>query len=74
MAEDRDESRSPLRVLAVVPAWNEAHRVAEVVLSRIPPDTIDECLLVDDGSSDDTAAVGREAGVSVARHPPCVFG
>lgn len=60
--------KSAVRVLAVVPAWNEAHRVAEKVLRLVPADEVDEVLLVDDGSTDDTRAVAEAAGATVITH------
>jgi glycosyltransferase involved in cell wall biosynthesis len=57
------------KLLAVVPAWNEADNIGAVVaeLSRlpVPPDV----LVVDDGSSDATAAVARRAGARVLQLP-----
>ncbi|HYP47255.1 MAG TPA: glycosyltransferase family 2 protein [Thermoleophilaceae bacterium] len=55
--------------LAVVPAYNEAACVGEVVreLYRAAPDF--DVLVVDDGSTDNTPAVAHEAGARVVRHP-----
>jgi glycosyltransferase involved in cell wall biosynthesis len=50
----------------LIPAWNEAARIAPVVagtLGHLP------VLVVDDGSADDTAAVAEAAGATVVRHP-----
>jgi glycosyltransferase involved in cell wall biosynthesis len=57
------------RVSAVVPAYREAERVADTVaaLSRLAP--VDEVIVVDDGSPDETAEVAREAGAIVVRLP-----
>ncbi|MEO7018202.1 MAG: glycosyltransferase family 2 protein [Leifsonia sp.] len=55
--------------LIVMPAYNEAGSVGEVVtevLSHLPGVA---CLVVDDGSTDDTAATARRAGASVAQLP-----
>jgi glycosyltransferase involved in cell wall biosynthesis len=52
----------------IIPARNEAHTIArliEAVLAQRPPDWNVEVLLVDDGSTDDTAAVARAAGARV---------
>jgi glycosyltransferase involved in cell wall biosynthesis len=60
---------SNARKLAVVPAYNEASCVGEVVreLRRSAPSF--DPLVVDDGSTDNTPAVAREAGARVVRHP-----
>lgn len=56
-------------VLVVVPALNEEESVADVVLdvARAMPDA--DCLVVDDGSSDRTAARARAAGATVLSLP-----
>ncbi len=56
----------PMRVVAVVPCWNVAHRVGDVVRSLLQ--RVDAVVAVDDGSSDDTARVAAEAGATVVRH------
>jgi dolichol-phosphate mannosyltransferase len=56
-----------LRVLCMLPAWNEGARVAQVVRS-IPRDHVDHIVVVDDGSTDDTAEHARAAGALVLRH------
>jgi glycosyltransferase involved in cell wall biosynthesis len=60
---------SNARKLAVVPAYNEASCVGKVVreLRRSAPGF--DPLVVDDGSTDNTPAVAREAGARVVRHP-----
>jgi glycosyltransferase involved in cell wall biosynthesis len=60
---------SPRSNLAVVPAYNEGQTVGDVVerLHETCPEF--EVLVVDDGSTDDTAARAEEAGARVLRHP-----
>lgn len=55
--------------LIVMPAWNEERSVATVIADvfRVLPHA--HCLVVDDGSSDGTAAVARAAGAMVASLP-----
>ena len=57
------------RCLAIVPAFNEAASIAEVVseLRDVAPEL--EVLVVDDGSDDVTAPVAEEAGARVLRLP-----
>jgi glycosyltransferase involved in cell wall biosynthesis len=55
------------RILALVPAYEEGPRVAAVVsgaLRHLP------VLVVDDGSTDDTAAIAEAAGARVIRQVP----
>lgn len=57
------------RVSVVVPAWDEAPRIARVV-AGLPP-WVDSILVVDDASRDDTSGAARRAGdarVRVLRH------
>jgi dolichol-phosphate mannosyltransferase len=52
------------RTIAIVPAHNEQHKIVHVV-ARTPRDIIDCLLVVDDGSTDDTAAAARSRGAHV---------
>lgn len=54
------------RLVAVVPAYNEASTVAAVVSSLRP--VADAVIVVDDGSADRTAALARQAGALVVSH------
>ncbi|HEV2086754.1 MAG TPA: glycosyltransferase family 2 protein [Cryptosporangiaceae bacterium] len=60
---------SPDRVLVVVPAWNEAGSIAEVVAEVRGELPAADVLVVDDGSTDATSAEARAAGAIVARLP-----
>jgi glycosyltransferase involved in cell wall biosynthesis len=51
---------------AIIPAYNEAKHLADVV--RRTRQEIDYVLVVDDGSTDDTAAQARVAGAAVLVH------
>src|SRR5580704_16783222 len=56
-----------LRVGVVIPAINERRAIAQTVSTT--PDFVDEVIVVDDASSDDTAARARvRAGVHVVSH------
>lgn len=56
------------KVIAVLPAYNAARTLA-ATLADFPAGCVDEVLLVDDGSKDDTVAIAREMGLSVIVHP-----
>jgi dolichol-phosphate mannosyltransferase len=53
-----------LRVIAIAPCWNEGAKIG-TVLERVPRAVVDEMLVVDDGSTDDTARVATAAGATV---------
>ena len=55
------------RIVVVLPAYNAA-KTLESTFREIP-DVVDECILVDDHSSDDTAEVARRLGIIVEVHP-----
>jgi glycosyltransferase involved in cell wall biosynthesis len=61
-------SRSP-RHLAVVPAFNESATVASVVGALHQRAPHFDVLVIDDGSTDDTAAAAERCGARVLRHP-----
>src|SRR4051795_4335765 len=53
-------------VAAIIPAFCEEKHVGEVVIRTLKQ--LDHVLVVDDGSSDRTATVAREAGAEVVVH------
>ena len=61
--------RAAGRVLVVMPAYNEAASIAGVLTEVLEGLPTADVLVVDDGSSDDTAAIARRFPVQVARHP-----
>ncbi len=56
------------RVAVVIPAKDEARRIAATVRSARAIPFVDLVLVVDDGSEDDTQDVARAAGAVVVRH------
>lgn len=55
-------------VLVVMPAYNAARTLA-ATWSAIPPDTVDEVLLVDDGSRDSTLEIARKMPIRTISLP-----
>jgi glycosyltransferase involved in cell wall biosynthesis len=58
-----------LRHLAIVPAYNESATVARVVAEIYAHAPDFDVVVIDDGSTDDTAERARAAGADVVRHP-----
>lgn len=56
------------RVVVVLPAYN-AGRTLERTIAEIPPGVVDELLLVDDASGDDTVEVAKRLDIPCIVHP-----
>ncbi len=56
------------RIVVVMPAYHAA-RTLEATWRELPHDIVDEVLVVDDSSADDTVAVARSLGLDVILHP-----
>jgi len=54
------------RVIVVLPAYNAAKTLQATVAEL--PDTVDQTILVDDESSDETVSLARSLGLSVYVH------
>lgn len=55
------------RTIAVMPAYN-AERTVRRVFEDIPAGVVDEVILVDDRSQDETVRIARELGIRVVEH------
>ena len=60
---------SPEQTSVVIPAFNEADGIADVVSGLLGSAAWHEILVVDDGSTDATSAAAQAAGARVVRHP-----
>jgi glycosyltransferase involved in cell wall biosynthesis len=60
---------APTRIAVVIPAKDEADRIAATVAAARTIPGADLVVVVDDGSSDATQHVARQAGAVVVRHP-----
>lgn len=56
-------------VSVIMPAWNEASTIADAVAEVVGHPAVTEIIVVDDGSTDDTAVRARQAGADVIRLP-----
>ena len=59
--------RQGFRVGVIIPARNEAVAIRTVLTAL--PDWLDEIVVVDNGSTDDTAAIARACGARVIAEP-----
>ena len=67
MVADRDRvTQIRLKAAAIIPAYREEKHISDVV--RRTRKQLDHVLVVDDGSSDNTAQCAREAGAEVIVH------
>jgi glycosyltransferase involved in cell wall biosynthesis len=57
----------------VIPALNEAESIAYVI-SAIPPFCVDEIIVVDGGSTDETVSIAEKAGARVIHEPRRGYG
>ncbi|MCX6718161.1 MAG: glycosyltransferase family 2 protein [Candidatus Staskawiczbacteria bacterium] len=55
------------RIAAIVPAYNEEKNVGNVLKVLLSSKDLDEVILVDDGSTDKTAEIGKNLGVKVLK-------
>ncbi len=55
-------------VAVILPAFNEAENIKDVIDVIKKVSYVDEIIVVDDGSTDDTAKIAQEAGATVISH------
>jgi glycosyltransferase involved in cell wall biosynthesis len=56
-----------MKIFVLIPAYNEEKTVASVVAQVLQNKQVAECVIVDDGSVDETALVARRAGAVVIK-------
>ncbi len=67
VSEDKNiKEKGNKKVFVVIPAYNERKTIVEVIKGVKP--LVDEIIVVDDGSTDDTSRLAEEQGVTVLRH------
>lgn len=67
---NRGATKKAKTVTAIVPAYNEAKRIGAVLDAIKDYQGFREVIVVDDGSTDNTAAVAKQHGVRVIRQTP----
>jgi glycosyltransferase involved in cell wall biosynthesis len=63
-----DAGKERPRVVVIMPAYNAARTLVACV-ADVPRELVDEIVLVDDASRDDTVAIARRLGLTVIVHP-----
>lgn len=60
-------------VVVIIPAFNEENGVGQVI-AEIPKELVDEIIVVNNASTDNTEHIAREAGATVLREPVPGYG
>jgi len=68
LASPSELPRRKHKVIAVMPAYN-AETTLPATIADIPPGSLDEVILVDDGSRDRTVELAQQMGLTVIVHP-----
>lgn len=66
-------NRPPVSVLVIIPAFNEARSIGSVI-GDIPKGLVDEIVVVNNASTDETERNAREAGATVLREEQKGYG
>jgi len=61
------DSAQKLRVVALIPAYNEQERIGDTVRAALSIEVIERVIVIDDGSRDETARIAEDAGAKVIR-------
>ena len=56
-----------MKIICVIPAWNEAKHIVRVI-EKVKT-KVDQVIVVDDHSTDDTYRLAQEAGAFILKHP-----
>ena len=67
LAPDGSAPKRKHKIIAVLPAYN-AERTLAATVADFPAGSVDEILLVDDGSKDRTVEIARSMGLTVVVH------
>lgn len=62
-----------MKIIVIIPAFNEAKSIDKVI-SEIPQDIVNEVIVVNNNSSDETSKVARQAGATVLNEPRQGYG
>lgn len=61
------QNRINMKTIVVIPAFNEQAAIGEIVTKSLQ--YAEEVLVVDDGSSDNTSQIAKQAGANLLKHP-----
>lgn len=64
---------SDFKICVIIPAFNEENGVGQV-LAEIPKALVDEIVVVNNASTDDTERIAKEGGATVLREPVSGYG